>query len=62
MKDEDLLEQFLDDAGTNDPRIKQAAKTLAKDVRADENAACEALAVANESKRTADGIRGRREN
>lgn len=62
MKDEDRIREGLDAIGNDDAATRQLVKQLVKAARFDENAACESLAFENESRKTAEAIRQRREN
>lgn len=62
MKDEDRVHEELEAIGEDKPHIEQAMNRVARGIRADENRRGEADAIANESRKTAEAIRARRES
>lgn len=61
MKDDDRINSTMEEAGVGyDTVLRQELKKLAREIRGDENAECERIAVENESRKTVEGIRQRR--
>lgn len=63
MNDDERIEQTMEQCGVGyDSVLRQGLKQLTKAVREDENRHCEGAAIANESRKTAEAIRARRES